>query len=49
MFANISACLWIVTYAAVRPIGFYPFANDYGYPLRISIAGFDLFARGDGR
>jgi hypothetical protein len=39
--------VWIITYHAVRPIGFYPFADDYGCRLRISIGGFNLFTRGD--
>jgi 4-amino-4-deoxy-L-arabinose transferase-like glycosyltransferase len=37
---------FIVTYRDVRPIGFYPFADDYGYRLATRIGGFDLFQRG---
>jgi hypothetical protein len=36
---------YIVTYHGVRPIGFYPFADDHGYELVNTIGGFDLFAR----
>ena len=38
--------LFIVTYRDVRPIGFYPFADQYGYRLTTRIGGFDLFKRG---
>jgi len=37
---------WLITYRGVRPIGFHPFANDYGYRLQVSIGGFDLFVQG---
>ncbi|GAB4208820.1 MAG: hypothetical protein OHK0022_38910 [Roseiflexaceae bacterium] len=35
----------IVTYHTVRPIGSQPFLDDYGYRLRATIGGFDLFER----
>jgi 4-amino-4-deoxy-L-arabinose transferase-like glycosyltransferase len=36
---------FIVTYRDVRPIGFYPFANEEGYQLAVTIGGFDVFKR----
>lgn len=35
----------IVTYHDVRPIGFTPFIFDYGYSLRTTIAGYDIYQR----
>ncbi len=37
----------IITYRDVRPIGVYPFFDDYGYTLAASIGGFDIFTRAD--
>jgi hypothetical protein len=36
---------WIITYHAVRPIGFHPFMDDYRYRLAAEIDGYDLFVR----
>ncbi len=36
---------FLVTYHAVRPIGFFPFADQHGYRLVANIGGFDLFER----
>ncbi|HEU4324784.1 MAG TPA: glycosyltransferase family 39 protein [Roseiflexaceae bacterium] len=35
----------IITYHGVRPLGSHPFLDDYGYSLRATIGGFDLFER----
>jgi hypothetical protein len=35
----------IVTYHDVRPLGFYPFADELGYYLSRQIGGFDVFER----
>lgn len=35
----------IVTYSAVRPIGVHPFFEEYGYTLRATIGGYDIFER----
>jgi hypothetical protein len=35
----------IVTYHAVRPMGFDPFMPDYGYELRATIGGYDIYER----
>lgn len=35
----------IITYHAVRPMGFHPFMDDYRYTLRATIGGYDIFQR----
>lgn len=35
----------IITYYEVRPLGFYPFADEMGYHLSTRIGGFDVFER----
>lgn len=37
--------LLIVTYHAVRPVGFHPFMSDYGYTLTSGYAGYDIYER----
>lgn len=37
----------IITYYAVRPLGFHPFMDDYGYELRTTIGGYDIFERSE--